>query len=42
MSILMRRIEKNWRKFSIIDDAQHAYTSGSNKDCAISQLYAAM
>ena len=42
MSILMRRIEKNWRKHSIIDDAQHADTSGSNTDCAISQLYAAM
>jgi len=42
MSILMKRIEKNWRKYKVIDDAQHAYTGGSNTDCAISQLYAAL
>ena len=38
----MRRIERIWKKYNIIDDAQHAYTSGSNTDCAISQLHAAM
>ena len=42
MGILMKKIEKHWRKYNIIDDAQHAYTGGSNTDCAISQLYANM
>ena len=42
MSILMRRIERHWRKYKVIDDAQHAYTGGSNTDSAISQLYAGL
>ena len=42
MSIMMKRIESHWRKYKIIDDAQHAYTGGSNTDCAITQLYSAL
>jgi len=42
MSIMMKRIERHWRKYKIIDDAQHAYTGGSNTDCAITQLYSAL
>ena len=42
MSIMMKRIERHWRKYKIIDDAQHAYTAGSNTDCAITQLYSAL